>query len=101
MDAFSAADTFFLIDNRNAILIIRDRINRTAEFARSFQVSDGIVRTGVSALAALFTFCRINMGACAPRLDRAEFTGIDTSLSYTVLAVLRNYVTGDRTVLTS
>ena len=100
MDTFSAADTFVLIDHGKTVFIVSNCVNRTAELTRSLQMCDCIVRTGLRTSSTFFTFCRIDVGAGSSRLNRTEFAGIDTSLSKTVLAVLRNRITGDRTVLT-
>ena len=99
MNAFSAADAFLIVDYRDAVFIVGNCIYRTTELARPFQVGDCVVWTGVGALAALFTFCRVNMRSETPRLDCAKFTSVNTCFSNTVLAVLCNCITGNRTVL--
>ena len=100
VDTFTAADTFLLIDDGDPVLIVCNRVDRTAELTRSLQMCDCIVRTGLRTSSTFFTFCRIDVGAGSSRLNRTEFAGIDTSLSKTVLAVLRYNITGNRTVLT-
>ncbi len=100
VNAFSAANTFFFVDNGNSMLIICNGIHRTAVFTGTLQVGNGIVRTGLCTFSAFFTFGCINMGAFSAHFNGTEFAGIDTCLSNTVLAVFRNGITGNGTVLT-
>ena len=60
---------------------------------------DGVVRTGLGALAAGFTLRRVNVGAVAAHADGAEITGILARLAHALLAVVRHHVGGDGTLL--
>ena len=61
---------------------------------------DGIVRTCLCTHTTLFTFIGINVGTLLSRADGTELTCIHTSLTKTVLTVVRYNITGNRTVLT-
>ena len=56
VDALSAADALLIVDYRNPIFIIGDRIHRTAELAGSLQVCNSIIGTGLRTFPALLTF---------------------------------------------
>ena len=100
MDTHTALDTFFLIDHADTILVICDRIHRTCLFTGSFQMGNGIVRTGIGTHTALLTFVRINMGSLLSYGDSAKMAGILTSLAHTFPAVIRYHIRGDGTFLT-
>ena len=82
-----------------------EAFSRTVKYAKEKNlVIIGDVKRGdigsTSAAYAAAHLGRVNVGTKSSRLDRAEFTCIDTCLSQTVLAVIGYDIAGDRTVLT-
>ncbi|CDA24808.1 unknown [Roseburia sp. CAG:197] len=100
MDTFSATDTLGIIDHRNSIFIVCNRVYRTCKLTWSLQMRDGIVRTCSSTTSTLFTLLRINVGTMTSCLDCSKFTSIDTSLAHTVLTVLGYCIARNWTILT-
>ena len=100
MDTFTTTDTLGIINHRNSIFIVCNRIYRTCKLTWSLQMRNGIVRTCCSTTSTLFTLLWINVGTMTSCLDCSKFTCIDTCLTHTVLAVLCYCVAGDWTILT-
>lgn len=63
-------------------------------------IADGIVWTCLGTFAAFFAFVRINIGFVASKGNRAEFTGVQTFVAETFLAVVRNDKALDGTLCT-
>ena len=99
MYAKAAANTFFLINYRNPVFVICNRVYRTAEFTWPFQICNRMIRAGFCAFTAFLAFRRVNMGTMAPNGNRIKIACIDTCLSNTVLAVVCYNITGNRAVL--
>ncbi len=100
MDALAAADAFFLINNRNVVLVICNRIYRTCYLARTLHADNRIVRACLCTLAAFPALGRVDIGTVTAHGNRPELAGVHAGLSKTVLAVVCNGVTGNRTSFT-
>ena len=98
MDALAAADTFLVINDRQAVFIIGKGTYRTAGLAGSLQINYGIVGAGLGALPAFLTLIGIDAGSPFARLDGAEAAGLDTRLADAVLTVISYGKTGDGAV---
>ena len=61
VNALSAADALFLIDDTYAVFIIGNRVNRARSLARTDQVGNGAIRARIGAHTAFLTFVRINL----------------------------------------
>ena len=90
MYAASAVDALGFIYFADTIFVIGDGIDRTYFFTGTFQMNDGIIRTGTGAHSAFLTFGRVDMHADITGVDSVEFTACLTSLSETETAVIRN-----------
>ena len=89
-DALTAMNTLLIVDGYDTVLIGTDGVDRTALFAGTLMVADGIVRAGLSTFAAFLTFIRINVCLAASDGNRTEFAGIQAVFAETFLAVVCN-----------
>lgn len=85
-------DAFLIIDGHDAVLIGVDGIDRTALFAGTLVVADGVVRAGLSTFAAFFTFIRIDIGFVTANGNGAEFTGVHAFFAKAFLAVVSDNI---------
>ena len=100
VDTLTTGNTFLIVNHSDASVRIHlQGIHRTALTARTHQIRDGVVWTGSRTFTALFTFGRINVCLVHADGDGAEITGIIAGLSHTVLTVVGNSISCDRTFL--
>ena len=100
MDTSAALDTFFLVNDADAVFVHGNRSYRTAPATWANQVCNGVVGTCCRTLAAFPTFLRVNVCPRTANIDCSEMTGLLTGFPHALLAVVCDNVAGNRAVLT-
>ena len=90
--ALSTGNTLVLIDHRAALIIGTDGIHTAGGGAGALQMDNGVVRTGLGALAALDAFRLINVRLAVFELDSALGADLFAGTGKAVLAVLGDLI---------
>ena len=88
----SAGDALVLMDDGLAMLVGADGVHAAGRLTGALHVDDGVVGTGVCALAALDALSRVNVAFAVDEGDRTLGADLLTGGGQTVLAVLRHPV---------
>ena len=100
MDTLTTADALLIVDLTDAVLVVADGIDRTRLTARTLQMRDGTIRTGVRTHTTLLTLVRIDVRSRLGHGDRTEAAAVLARLTEAETAVIGYRISGQRTLLT-
>ncbi len=100
MNALTATDALLFVDHTNTVLVVADGIDRTRLTARTYEMGNGTVRTGLCTHTTLLTLVRIDMRSRLTHRDRAEMTAVLAGLAETETTVICDGIGCKRALLT-